>query len=40
MAGLPLLRPDGRVTAAVSSQISDASAALLIVNERGSRRTA
>jgi acetyl-CoA C-acetyltransferase len=35
MAGLPLLRPDGRVTAAVSSQISDASAALLIVNERG-----
>jgi acetyl-CoA C-acetyltransferase len=36
MAGLPLLRPpDGLVTAAVSSQISDASAALLIVNERG-----
>jgi len=36
MAGLSLLRPpDGRVTAAVSSQISDASAALLIVNERG-----
>jgi len=36
MAGLKLLRPpDGRVTAAVSSQISDASAALLIVNERG-----
>ncbi|HEX3947389.1 MAG TPA: acetyl-CoA C-acetyltransferase, partial [Acidimicrobiales bacterium] len=37
MASLPLLRPDGRITAAVSSQISDASAALLIVNERGLR---
>ncbi|HVX21943.1 MAG TPA: acetyl-CoA C-acetyltransferase [Acidimicrobiales bacterium] len=36
MAGLPLLRPpDGRATAAVSSQISDASAALLVVNDRG-----
>jgi acetyl-CoA C-acetyltransferase len=32
---LPTLREGGRITAAVSSQISDASAALLIVNERG-----
>jgi acetyl-CoA C-acetyltransferase len=32
---LPTLREGGRVTAAVASQISDASAALLIVNERG-----
>ncbi|HZT65118.1 MAG TPA: acetyl-CoA C-acetyltransferase [Acidimicrobiales bacterium] len=31
---LPTLRPDGRVTAAVSSQISDASAALLIASEQ------
>ena len=30
---LPTLRPGGRITAAVSSQISDASAALLIANE-------
>jgi acetyl-CoA C-acetyltransferase len=30
---LPTLRPDGRITAAVASQISDASAALLVVNE-------
>ena len=30
---LPTLRPDGRITAAVSSQISDASAALLLVSE-------
>jgi acetyl-CoA C-acetyltransferase len=34
---LPPLVEGGRVTAAVSSQISDASAALLIVNERGLR---
>jgi acetyl-CoA C-acetyltransferase len=34
---LPTLRPDGRVTAAMASQISDASAALLIMNERGVR---
>jgi acetyl-CoA C-acetyltransferase len=32
---LPVLTDGGRVTAACSSQISDASAALLIVNERG-----
>ncbi|MGH9137035.1 MAG: acetyl-CoA C-acetyltransferase [Acidimicrobiales bacterium] len=32
---LPTLRPGGRTTAATSSQISDASAALLIVNDRG-----
>ena len=31
---LPTLREDGRITAAVSSQISDASAALLLVSER------
>jgi acetyl-CoA C-acetyltransferase len=35
MAKLPTLIEGGRLTAAVSSQISDASAALLIVNERG-----
>ena len=32
---LPTLKEGGRVTAAVASQISDAAAALLIVNERG-----
>jgi acetyl-CoA C-acetyltransferase len=32
---LPTLVPEGRLTAAVSSQISDASAAILVVNERG-----
>ena len=31
---LPTLRENGRITAAVSSQISDASAALLLVSER------
>jgi acetyl-CoA C-acetyltransferase len=31
---LPTLVPDGRLTAAVSSQISDAAAAILVVNER------
>ena len=35
MASLPTLVEGGRLTAAVSSQISDASAAILIVNERG-----
>jgi acetyl-CoA C-acetyltransferase len=35
MATLPALREGGRLTAAVSSQISDAAAAVLIVNERG-----
>jgi acetyl-CoA C-acetyltransferase len=34
MAGLPPLQEGGRITAAVSSQISDASAAMLIVYER------
>jgi acetyl-CoA C-acetyltransferase len=37
MAKLPTLVDGGRLTAAVSSQISDASAALLVVNERGLR---
>jgi acetyl-CoA C-acetyltransferase len=35
MAALPVLVEGGRLTAAVSSQISDAAAALLVVNERG-----
>jgi acetyl-CoA C-acetyltransferase len=35
MAALPTLVDGGRLTPAVSSQISDAAAALLIVNERG-----
>ena len=35
MAGLRTLIEGGRLTAAVSSQISDASAAMLIVSERG-----
>jgi acetyl-CoA C-acetyltransferase len=35
MAKLPTLVEGGRLTAAVSSQISDASAAILVVNERG-----
>jgi acetyl-CoA C-acetyltransferase len=34
MAGLPVLVEGGRLTAAVSSQISDAAAALLVVSER------
>ena len=34
MAGLQPLRQDGRITAAVSSQISDASSALLIAGEQ------
>jgi acetyl-CoA C-acetyltransferase len=38
MASLPPLTEGGRVTAAVSSQISDAAAALLIVSERGLRQ--
>ena len=32
---LPTLLPDGRLTAAVSSQIADAATAVLVVNERG-----
>ncbi len=35
MASLPPLTGGGRVTAAASSQISDAAAALLVVSERG-----
>jgi acetyl-CoA C-acetyltransferase len=35
MASLKPLLPDGRLTAAVSSQISDAAAAMLVVSERG-----
>jgi len=35
MAALPVLVEGGRLTAAVSSQISDAAAAMLVVNERG-----
>lgn len=38
MAALPPLLAGGRLTAAVSSQISDAAAALLIVSERALRR--
>ncbi|PVE98577.1 acetyl-CoA C-acetyltransferase [Microbacterium sp. TPD7012] len=34
MAGLAPLRPGGRITAAVSSQISDASSAVLVASER------
>jgi acetyl-CoA C-acetyltransferase len=35
---LPTLRPDGRITAALASQISDGSAALLIASERALER--
>jgi acetyl-CoA C-acetyltransferase len=35
MATLPALSEGGRLTAAVSSQISDAASALLVVNEQG-----
>jgi len=38
MAALPSLVPGGRLTAAVSSQISDASAALLIASDTAVRR--
>ena len=34
MASLPTLRPGGRITAAVSSQVSDGAAALLLASER------
>jgi acetyl-CoA C-acetyltransferase len=37
MAGLKTLTPDGRLTAAVASQISDGAAALLVVSERALR---
>lgn len=35
MAGLQPLRPGGRITAAVSSQLSDASSAVLVASARG-----
>jgi acetyl-CoA C-acetyltransferase len=38
MAALPSLVPGGRLTAAVSSQISDASAALLVASDTAVRR--
>jgi acetyl-CoA C-acetyltransferase len=37
MAGLKTLRPDGKITAATSSQISDGSGALLIASEQAVR---
>ena len=37
MAGLKPLTPDGRLTAALASQISDGAAALLVVSERAVR---
>ncbi len=37
MRSLPTLRPTGRITAAVASQISDASASLLIASEQALR---
>jgi acetyl-CoA C-acetyltransferase len=37
MAALRPLRPDGRITAALSSQIADGAAALLIASERAVR---
>jgi acetyl-CoA C-acetyltransferase len=37
MAGLKTLLPDGRLTAALASQISDGAAALLVVSERAVR---
>jgi acetyl-CoA C-acetyltransferase len=38
MAGLQPLAPDGRITAAVSSQISDGAAAILVASERAVRQ--
>ena len=38
MAALKTLRPDGRVTAALASQISDAASALLVASEEAVRR--
>ena len=38
MAALPVLSPGGSVTAAVASQLSDASAMLLVASEEGVRR--
>jgi len=37
MATLPTLRPDGRITAALSSQISDGAAAILVASEAALR---
>jgi len=38
LSKLPPLKPDGRVTAATSSQITDGAAAMLICNERGLKK--
>jgi acetyl-CoA acetyltransferase family protein len=39
LSKLPLLKPDGgRITAAISSQITDGASAVLIVNERGLKK--
>jgi acetyl-CoA C-acetyltransferase len=38
LAGLPTLRPDGRLTAALASQISDGAAALLVASAAAVRR--
>ncbi len=35
---LKTLKPDGRITAAISSQLCDGAAAVLICNERGLKR--
>ena len=37
LAGLKTLSPDGRITAALASQLSDGAAALLVVNEKALR---
>ena len=37
MAALPTLRPDGKITAATSSQVSDGAGAVLIASERAVR---
>lgn len=38
MAKLPLLKSDGRITAALASQITDGASAVLICNEKGLRK--
>jgi len=38
LSKLPLLRPDGQLTAATASQITDGAAAMLICNERGLKK--
>jgi acetyl-CoA C-acetyltransferase len=40
MATLEVLRPGGRLTAALASQISDGAAALLVASERARPRAA